>query len=365
MNSKEMYARLWWKDLHQFWPIWLFLLLTSFAAQWLVLHYAGVDARTGVLPPLALSFAWLYAMAVGAAAFAGERENGTLRLLDHLAVDRFLLWRGKASFALVTTLALAAVVALPAVWSTNYGEPGQDVKISWQPIVYVVLLLEGLGWGLLASALSRTALTAALVAACCGAASYGIILMELDLIFGGQAIFQTLHVRSIPLRLFIIAATMACSAWVLIREGKGLRSWSPIKSRSRRGQAVEQTWIVLQSPVVIRSPIARTDAAIAARPRKIWARWPEIRSILWLTCHQGWRLWSLLMVVILGGMALLFAIRVQNNYGLSSDLFFFILTVGTLAIAAGINVFGAENRGRTHRFLANHCLLYTSPSPRD
>src|ERR1700728_3847895 len=101
-----MYARLWWKDARQFWPIWVFLALAAAVMQWLLLYYLEQDARHGALGCLALICASLYAFATGAAAFAGEREAGTLRLLDMIPLDRRVVWASKVSFALVTTLAL-------------------------------------------------------------------------------------------------------------------------------------------------------------------------------------------------------------------------------------------------------------------
>jgi hypothetical protein len=87
-----MYARLWWKDARQFWPIWVFLALAAAVVQGLLLHYLEQDARHGALGVSALICASLYAFATGAAAFAGERETGTLRLLDVLPIDRRVVW---------------------------------------------------------------------------------------------------------------------------------------------------------------------------------------------------------------------------------------------------------------------------------
>ena len=38
-SETPMYARLWWKDARQFWPIWLVLLLAAAATQWLMLNF--------------------------------------------------------------------------------------------------------------------------------------------------------------------------------------------------------------------------------------------------------------------------------------------------------------------------------------
>ena len=97
-----MYARLWWKDARQFWPIWLFCSGRRGHAVADV-ELRGRPVRYGALGVSALLWAGLYALAAGAAAFAGERETGTLRLLDILPADRRVVWAGKVSFALVTT----------------------------------------------------------------------------------------------------------------------------------------------------------------------------------------------------------------------------------------------------------------------
>ena len=97
-----MYMRLWWKDARQFWPIWAFLVLAAGVTQLLMNAFAGVAERGNLLVPMAMGWTCLYAFAVGAAAFAGERETGTLRLLDLLPAPRRVVWMGKVSFAIVT-----------------------------------------------------------------------------------------------------------------------------------------------------------------------------------------------------------------------------------------------------------------------
>src|SRR4051794_38602442 len=114
--------RLWWKEALQFWPIWVVLVVTAAALEWLALRYGPPGLREGALYPLAVAWASLYAVAVGAAAFAGEREAGTLALLDAMPVSRPLLWGGKVSFALVTTALLTlGLVGLAALGSQAPG----------------------------------------------------------------------------------------------------------------------------------------------------------------------------------------------------------------------------------------------------
>ena len=110
-----MVARLWWKEARLFWPIAAFLVLVAELTQVLTVYYFGPDARTGVLAVMAFGWTCLYAFAVAAASLAGERENGTLLLLDALPASRGSVWGAKTSFALGSTLALGVVFACPVL----------------------------------------------------------------------------------------------------------------------------------------------------------------------------------------------------------------------------------------------------------
>ena len=161
-----MYARLWWKDFRQFWPIWLVVLLAAGATQGLILTLAGEAWRHGTLVIAALLFAGLYALAVGAAAFAGEREAGTLPLLDVLAADRRVVWSAKCSFALLSTLILTASLVVMAALGTVEWDLRNPV-MALDAAGGVVLVVIALGWALFWSSLLRTALAAALAAMAC------------------------------------------------------------------------------------------------------------------------------------------------------------------------------------------------------
>src|SRR5579863_3713648 len=98
-----MFARLCWKEFRVFWPLATTLAVAGLGAQSLLTKFAGDDGNGAVLFQIALGFAALYACAVGAAAFAGERETGTLTLFDGLPLTRRDLWLGKVAFALLST----------------------------------------------------------------------------------------------------------------------------------------------------------------------------------------------------------------------------------------------------------------------
>jgi hypothetical protein len=170
-----MYARLWWKETRQFWPIWVIAGLAAPATQWLFRIFLSLDSRYWLLGVTMLAWAMLYALAAGAAAFAGEREAGTLSLLDALPVDRGVVWSAKVSFALVTTAALAlALLVMAALSSDSWIRQG---PLTAPGIICVAMLVPvALGWGLFWSSVLRNGLSAALVALACTAVCYATLI---------------------------------------------------------------------------------------------------------------------------------------------------------------------------------------------
>ena len=138
--------------------------------------------------------------------FAGERETGTLRLLDILPVDRRVVWVGKVSFALVTTLALALLLLAMAALSTDRWKPQGSALGHARPLSFGMFVLVALGWGLFWSAILNNALTAAVMAICCTGVSLSFLLAGwitafLDLlqlpVFGTLLVFLTTLIASI------------------------------------------------------------------------------------------------------------------------------------------------------------------------
>ncbi len=110
-----MTTRLWWKEVKQFWPVWAFLVLVTLAGQGLALGVFGEALRSerhpgAILGSIAFLWSCLYAFAVAAASFAGEREGRTLSWLDALAVSRWRLWKSKAAFTVATSLMLGLIL---------------------------------------------------------------------------------------------------------------------------------------------------------------------------------------------------------------------------------------------------------------
>jgi hypothetical protein len=309
-----MLARLWWKDARQFWPIWLFLGLVAVGAQWALTQLMGPEVRTGMLGAVALGWASLYGCAVAAAAVAGERESRTLALLDAMGLDRPQFWRGKASFAAVSTLMFGALLfALSALGTKRWETDG--VGLALVVAGGAAVLLEVLGWGLLWSSATRNPLVAAILTVC---SLLVVPLFTLDRDSGPRGL-----VSAAPWRLGVAAATAAASYALVVRDRPGRAARR--RRRVRAGNEVE-----------------------SARARGAWWR-PALRSLVWQSVREGRPVWLRLAALYFGLCAVVGLVdSVRNVHGLALALSW------PIGIVAGVNAYGAETRARTHRFLAHH-----------
>ncbi len=342
-----MYARLWWKDARQFWPIWLLVFLAAGVTQSLMLIFMGRQVQGGALFFPALFWSGLYALAAGAAAFAAERETGTLRLLDILPADRRLVWAGKVSFAIVSTVGLTALLLLMAAAGTRM----RNLEIGptrLSAAIACMFVLLALGWGLFWSSIVKSSLTAALAAMCCT----GLLL----------GYYSQYRVREeFGLAEFVVfIATVAASDLVFTSSTRRSRMPFQLQSPIVRRPSVSPRAgrIGAQSPfrAVPRRPIAPVRQPHAATPPA-----PGRRSLLiqaWAlfreTVKEGWRTWAMLTTILI---VLAASSHVYRDYvygGLYDNTAW--LFIGALAIssAAGASVFGLENRARTQRFLVHH-----------
>jgi len=343
-----MYARLWWKDVRQFWPIWVFLALAAAVVQGLLLYYMGRDARQGLLGLSALLCASLYAFAAGAAAFAGEREAGTLRLLDILPVDRRVVWAGKVSFALVTTLVLTLVLLAMAAMSTDWWVL-QGSRSFWVALGFGMIVLVALGWGLFWSAILSNALTAAVMAICCTVLSQSPPLLFHEVFWGGPLLMVALW------QLFVILATTIASDVIFARAMRWRRVQFEFRSPVvvTRTDSASPTRVQLQSPSPVATVLSQRVApgtpeslVTDQSPRRSWV--VEAQALAWQTMKEGERTWCLLAAIGLVPPTLIFL-----SSGYLDFSWIVILSIG-VALVAGASVFGLENRVRTHRFLTHH-----------
>ena len=355
-----MLLRLWWKDTRQFWPIWAFLTLAAIVTQLLMLHFGGPEVPRGILGVFALSWTGLYAFAVGAAAFAGERENGTLRFLDTLPASRGIVWIGKVSFAMVTTLVLALFLLLIAALGSEQCGMGVHRLAIVDAFPMVGLLSIALVLSLCCSSIMENALLAALASMGLTALSWVFLMARFDR-FNGNG-WAALRDSIIWLTISLLAALLASNiAFIWPRRTRRLRV--PIRFQSPIVAEINPAHEVLTQlpvpsqvlpaangpipiPFVASTASARPWAVDQARPRSAWT---EFRFLMWQTMREGRRIWSYLLAF---GLIAPFAAALlgAGEIGLSP----FALLSSLVGIMAGVSVFGLENQRRTYRFLVHH-----------
>jgi len=169
-----------WKEYREHRSIWLTMVALTGLLGWGVvqLNFSGTDPA-GTLGIAMLALAATYGVVCGAMMFAGEKEGGTLVLLDIFLGRRDLLWIGKLCIGVVLAateaLAVAAILHFlknnPPGWMTRlagiatdhagpmavFARPGTGVWFAVLPMV----TMEALAWGLLGSSFTQRVLTGA------------------------------------------------------------------------------------------------------------------------------------------------------------------------------------------------------------
>jgi hypothetical protein len=314
-----MYARLWWKELRTFWPIWPVLVVVAAGVQWLLLWDGEYSVRTGFLIALGLSWSMLHAFAVGAAAFASERETNTQLFLDILPVSRTMLWTSKVTFALATTLGLALVLAGLGVLGTTDRDPAH-YSTALLARGFGVMLFEGVAWSLLWSVL----LDSVLQAGALGLLTVGFlnVLLSHDIDLWDIAVLAP----SAGTRAALAAGALAVS-WVVFTRGPRpdrSRSAAPRASHVRDAAARGRTSLVAE---MLGSPFGRLAWEAAREARPIW--------------------------LLLAGGAI--GLPVVTSFGdrvLDPGLWSLVAFLASLL--GGVSVFGPANRSRSYRFLDHH-----------
>ncbi len=306
-----MLARLWWKEFRALGPSWPLLWLAAAGVQGLLLYAGEAEARLGMLAPIALIWAVLYAFAAGAAALAGERESRSMAWLDALPVARGSLWLGKASFALVSTFGLALALGGLAALGTEVRGPsvfGHDRAVR----EFGILLFEAVAWSLFWSSILANPLAAGAL----GVGSVGMILIGANAVYDRSSVHSTdlVAFEAFVPRLILATAALAGSALILIR---------PRLSRRPVVGAVGPT----QEPIVP-------------------ARASTGRSLGWQARREGQSTWLLVLAVglfaaVTGGM---------RGYD-GPDALSALMLAALATLAAGVSVFGPEGASGTRRFL--------------
>lgn len=297
-----MIRALWWKDAREHGPVWLVVAAVTIlvtVALGAVLAPGGLGGqsalRTGLLG-LVQALAAAYGVVCGAMMLAGEREAGTLPLLDVLTARRGRVWAAKLPLGLGLSVAhgltLAGFVAVVGLAG------GQTPAGLWFAVL-PFLAVDGFCWGLAGSAFGRTVFGAALIA---------VVFLGASWVVTGLAALLSDDALIMPVRVAFMAVAVELSR----------RAFCAPDFRRREAPAAG----------------GRRTAAEAV------GTW---RALVWLTVRQG----RLEAAIVLG-----FAAAVGLFLPLADPLAW-PLGVLLAAVACGAAVFGREQEDGSGRFLGD------------
>ncbi|MCS7046385.1 MAG: hypothetical protein NZO58_08525 [Gemmataceae bacterium] len=371
-----------WKEIREHRVIWLtMVVLTGLLAY--LLQQLGTSnplSPESIVGVTALAMAAVYGVVCGSMMLAGEREEGTLVLLDVLLGRRGLLWTYKAGIGVLFVLSQALTVAAVLTWLrlvppewidrllNQSDRPGFPL-VGHQPaaqhfsqwfLLLPLVTFEAYCWGLLASSLTQRVLTSAgaglsigflvwwaLIALPPPASLILRVLAMLALLAGSAAIFYS-HGRdqfampSAPLLPLGPVAPLPQRRAAMVHE-------RPRVHRPALVQLVDtDDEIIVVTPVGWRPPA--TAAAREVRPAPQRAKWREYaiearspaQVVWWLTWQQGM---LPLMCLALGSVILgLFLPR-------GGAILWPIATL-LLGVACGTATFAWEQADQSYQFLA-------------
>ncbi len=325
-----MLARIWWKEWRNLAPIASTLIVGAGLLQGFLLLYGGPDLKHGVLVPLAMGWAVLYALVAGSASFAEERETRLLGFLDALPVGRGQLWLGKTTFALATSFLLGIVLRLVGLtgWDGTYSTP--LLAFPGVDLVFALILAEATVWGLFWSAFAKNAVTAGVLAVLTTTATASI--------GWGSSLDRTWNGIGVPDRwalvgrLGLLGAALACSWYGLNRELIGM-----FRPARRVGTGMAQ-------------PVAR----VARTGRLAWSALPTpaFGRLAWQTIREGWSVWAQTLVLTLIVPALGWLFGFSQDEGTVS----LVILITVSLLIQGSSVFGLESATGTRSFLDNQAI---------
>jgi hypothetical protein len=389
-----VYARIWWKEARTLGPVWVTLVVFACGLDVLLCIFTGGKAlQSGGLILTSFALATLYAFAAGAVAFAGERENKTLVLLDVLPISRAQLWLSKTVFAVVSTIALPTILTVLVgigilgwkLWQLSSFLTLRSITLllllgiavaglvrlrrkrglSHQRILRIVLITLGLfvtslcwiwinvfAWfslkvnpsvlspslqlaSLMVEALAwglfwSAALNSSLTAAILAMVSVATVTLGTANIYG---VWLWDSPWTGPWRLVPALGALAASRLVFLRQSES-RTSAPLMpefSRVPRYRRRRGLW-------------GRSAPRDEVPPSQGTGRFPVVRRLVWETCCEAGTIWLIVLAVSL----------ILPLFTSLYDVALIVIGFPLLTLWAGVSIFGLENRARTYRFYLHH-----------
>ena len=333
--SDAMLWRMIWKEYRAQRGYWLVIAGFSIGLMLLFLGLLDANDSQRILAPwtIAVSLPAVYALGCAAVAFAAEREDGTIEMLQIMAARTSRVYWGKVSFSFVSTLAMLVLllfVALILTLGNPIGPPVVAAEFQEQALATLAMIVQFLAWGYFFSALCKKALTAV----CLTAAAPFVVAMSTSTLWFQQPGFS---VRNWAAGMSLVVPLVAV-AYILVQRTMAGRSlgWSLPKLARRSRSAV--------------NPLDRLAAVKERSPT--WRR--TLQRLMWLEFRHVLSIGHILWIGAFYVMVFFPLLAIGSNVGAGAGVIGFGGIV-TIPLFMGVWTFQAE-AGRRIRFLADHGL---------
>ena len=327
-----MLIRLWWKEGRSLLPIAAILVVAAVGLQWFLLAYGGREIRNGVTVLIGLGWATVYACVAGSASFAGERENRTMGFLDALPVGRSMLWLGKVTFVLLSSLVLALLVRTIGFIGWRYESVQAFAPQFAIDRLCAVLIIEATLWGIFWSSLSKNAITAGLMTV--------VTTMTFSAFRGwfGQATWNWADFH-------VFGDTSGLTWFLLLTLATGI-SWLVVNREIAPGFRRQRS----AAPLGVKSIKVGLNSW-ALRP--VFGPYPAFWSLVWQTRREGRSIWWQVL-----GLTLLVPILTRGGWRGDSNGPAALLGFGSVlaVLIYGTSVFGIANAAGTRQFLDSQAV---------
>jgi hypothetical protein len=333
-----------WKEYRTLRGLWLAVAALTIGEQWLsrLLSMAGPDLPAWLFAS-ALFASVLYSVGAASILFSVEHEDQTYDFLTGLPTTWLPVFTGKLLIATTSALALAALLLLTGC--AIGGENWPNSLVAQRLLALFGLgIFEAIAWGTLFSLCVKRPLVAALLALLVGPISIQF-LVSYVIQRPSAAADPAAYDLAVPHRLALmavvaLASTILARRWLTTPVARRRPAARALNWRSALDRLKRADRSFASSVVIARSAIQRRCR------RRVLSR------LLWQSWRDSWRMLPLPLV----GAAVVFlglAIISGSQHELIQSA---VAPVATLSIPAlyGALVFGADQRRRNYRFLAEH-----------
>ena len=338
-----------WKEYRTLRGLWFAVLVLGILVQCGLMLLAAPGADVPLITfGAALGSAVLYAVGAAAIMFAVEHEDETYGFLAGLPTSWLPIFLAKLVAVTFSSIVLAAALVLIG-WFVAGGRWPSATNCGLLLGLYGIAMFESIAWGTLFSLLLKRPLVAVL-----WTLAVGSVAMHWAVNASSTSVTASSDLRAyceaIPLRLSIVAAVLVGATLVA-------RRWLTASSKATATTIESSTTSPAGRFTAAWALVGRSLPFAAERNRATSARQSSRRAalahLLWQAWRSSWKMLLLPFVVALclyGGIVGIGGFIVGPEFaGVVTAAFAFLLPT-----LYGAMAFGADQRGASYRFLAEH-----------